>query len=169
MVHGAWKITFSIISFQTKLNLFLDTWIWKVKRKRLGGHTDGDMWLSPKCMWIKCPSVHMDYHMRDSSVLPYDYADEWTGLVLSSATSSMNNRLFKCVRTGGHCCVCVYMLSIDFIQTVGNQWTGGARLHMHVLSLAVCLSVSLTFSLSDLELRFMGGKKKPESQVKHMY
>lgn len=62
----------------------------------------------------------MDSHMRDSSVLPSDYADEWTGLVLSSGTNSMNNRLFKCVRTGGTV-VSVYMLSIDFVQTVGHQ------------------------------------------------
>lgn len=48
--------------------------------------------------------------MRDSSVLPSDYTDELTALVLSSGTNSMNNRLFKCVRTGGtvvSVCICL--------------------------------------------------------------
>lgn len=57
--------------------------------------------------------------MRDSSVLPSDYTDELTALVLSSGTNSMNNRLFKCVRTGGTV-VSVCMLAIDFVQTVDH-------------------------------------------------
>lgn len=57
------------------------------------------------------------------------------------------------------------VLPIDFIQTAGHRWDGGARLRMHVSSLKFCLS--------DVKLRFLGWKKKKSSpnhkiKVKHM-
>lgn len=112
----------------------------------------------------------MDSHMRDSSVLPSDYADEWTSIILSSGTNSMNNRRFKCVRRGGtvvSVCICFHWLHWDCRPSVKRRGqTTCMSCHKRFVCMLVWHSRCLTRN-SDLWVEKTS--QNHMIKVKHMY